>query len=695
MIKKILSFLLFPSLSFAVLQPGTPEVVSVSNASAFKLRGFCNAGGGDVDITFGSLSFSATCNGVTGTYNFEGDVSAETSTNPIVHCAEQPLSSTVCSRPVDNTLAAPGGSFDVTPLPSVISANESSYSVSGLCAPSGATLSLTLGAVAGVLSGSCQVNNKFTLVGDVSGVSDGVGLTASLDITSGSTTTITTTFDKDTAAADPFPTVAGVTASFTDADSDTWLEASDSATISVQFSEPVNVTGGVELDVALTSGIKSLSYVAGTGTDTINFDLPILANDEQCNGLVTIRGVDLNGGSIASVATGELASYALLSSDVQIEKIDARPPEFLFTLSLDDSFTTPTSSPEISSSGLRGEDNCVLTNLEASIGQSVGGTEVTPFLPVPISAVSSYKIQDGVDGYSFTLATDIDHFINLRAVDDAGNVGIASSSPWVLAPVFTIPDLIVYLDAMEPTSVLDGAGNISSSGAFDGFVSNFVDSSASPVVHDFTTSGASEPAFDGVANALLFDQTNDCLATPNHPEINTATVTQRSFSGVFTMGADISTRQMIFEEGANVRGMNLYVDGGDVYCGFWNQTDDGDGFQAFVSQSAPVVAGETYNITSVFDYTNYAGPAGPNGTFNCYINGVSMGAAASITSRLFAHGGDVRLGCNGSSTITHTGTEAADRNSGVALHEFMMFNSPPDATGAFDLHTYLQSKWGY
>jgi hypothetical protein len=263
-------------------------------------------------------------------------------------------------------------------------------------------------------------------------------------------------------------------------------------------------------------------------------------------------------------------------------------------------------------------------------------------------------------------------------------------------PVFIIPNLIVHLDGQEPSSILDISGNDLDSGLFDGFVQTILDISGSTADHDFRAiSGGARPSYNFINSSIEFDGVNDALITENHPDINTATVTQRSFSAVFTLGSNVATRQMIFEEGGGIRGMNLYVDNNRVYCGFWNERNDGDGFQAFVSQSAPVVANQGYNVTSVFDYTNFAGAAGPDGTFTCYINGVAMGPAIPITSRLFAHGGNVSLGRNGDGTVVHTGPDGAQRYFNGELNEFTMFNAPPDAALALDLHNFFQAKWGY
>lgn len=687
--------LLFSFKTFAVLQPGTPAVLTAVNAADFKLRGFCNPGGGDVSITFGSLSLSAPCNGILGAYNFEGDVSAETTTNPIAHCVTQLPATTVCSKAVDNQLAPQGVAFSVTPLPAITADNVTSYTIAGTCAPIGTAVTVNLASGAQIINGFCVTDNKFFLTADVSIVPDGVGLSAT--VTAGGPSLDSTTVDKSSGAGVPNPVVLNVTTAFTDGDADTWLEVGDGMSFSVQLSEPVNVSGTVTLDIAMNSGLKSVSLTAGAGTDILVFSTLILANDEQCDGDISILGVNVSSGAVTSVATSLEASFLALPSEVFVEKIDAESPTFEFGIDLTGTVATPTSSVEFTGQALRGQDNCTADNLlEGSIGTTSGGSELFAFAPIPATG-DTYTFVDGVDGFSVNLVSGVNYYVSLRVFDDAGNLSaVNSSAAWTLNPIFVIPDLIVHLDLRDPDSLFDLGGNDANDPGFDGFIQNIIDISGSAANHDFTAvSAAQRPAYDAVTTSLQFDGVDDSMITPNHPDINTATVTQRSFSSVFTTGTNVVTRQFIFEEGGGVRGMNLYVDNNNVYCGFWNNRNDGDGVQVFVSQSTPVSPSTTYNVTSVFDYTNYTGATGPDGTFDCYINGVSMGPSIPITSRLFGHIGNVSLGRNGDGALVHTGADGARRYFTGSLSEFVMFNSPPDAALVFDLNTFFQGKWGY
>ena len=140
-------------------------------------------------------------------------------------------------------------------------------------------------------------------------------------------------------------------------------------------------------------------------------------------------------------------------------------------------------------------------------------------------------------------------------------------------------------------------------------------------------------------------------------------------------------------------GMNIYIQSGNLYCGFWNINDDGDGSQAFTSVSAPIATNTIYHVTWVFDYTNYAGAAGPDGDLTCYVNGSSIGSTTS-TSLLYAHSGAISLGSYLSDSYTHTGNLSG--NGGYFngdVMELMLFNDPPDAATVNTIHTYLEDKW--
>lgn len=697
MIRIFVIVFFFINIAEAKLQPGVPSAVTLGNSGSYSLKGYCISGNGDVTISFGTLILNSPCFGIVGAYQYIGDVSSEVITNPIRQCVDQVPLTSVCSEYTDNLLAPPSVALDFAPLVLIDETNEASYTVSGSCAPSGASLSVDIGVFTGIINGSCSLNNRFIIRDDVSLILDGTSYPVLVTIDDGGSTDVaSTTVDKASSGLDPIPSVIGVTTSFVDTDLDTWLEAGDSIDFLVEFSEVVTATGSVRLSVGLNSSDKFANYLSGAGTTTLTFRMNITSGDEQCDGRFVLKEIDLNGGAVVDVSV-QNAEFRSLPNSIVVERVDAEAPFFGGLPGLISASGTTLESVLFGGDGFRENESCSTASLEASIGETTGGTEVTPYLPIPLSTYYSYTIQDGVDGFSFFLFGATDYYVNLRAIDEAGNMsGTVSTAPWQVAIIYTIPNLILYVDASEEASILDPISLSPLDVGFSGAVATFLDSSGSANVHNFTTSSAALRAtYNFLDESLDFDQAGNCMAASNHAELNLATTTQRSLSTVFQVGADTNTLQVLFEEGGGTRGMNIYLYQDRVYCGFWNLSNDGDGAQPFIGLSTPILAGQTYNVTSVFDYTNYTGPGGPDGSFNCYVNGVSMGATLSTTTRLYAHSGDVRLGCTGTSTIIHTGsTGSGFRYFGGKIMEFMMFNSPPDGADVLDLYNYLQTKWG-
>ncbi|WP_419172000.1 LamG-like jellyroll fold domain-containing protein [Halobacteriovorax sp.] len=336
-------------------------------------------------------------------------------------------------------------------------------------------------------------------------------------------------------------------------------------------------------------------------------------------------------------------------------------------------------------------DNCNLDHYEIAIGTSAGATDVQTW--IDIGNVTSYKIQDGLDTASFSLSEGTNYYITLRAIDEAGLTMTQNSAAFtVFNPAVSLPNMVLRLDASDLSSILDNSGLDANNGGFNGSVEDWLDTSASANTHHFYRDTAA-PTFDGIDNHIVFNGTNQNLSVANHSELNTATVDQRNITVSFETSADITTTQIIFEEGGASRGMNIYLSGGNLYCGFWNIPNDGDDSQPFVSVNAPASANTIYHVTWVFDYTNYTGAAGPDGDLTCYVNGSSIGQATT-TSLLYAHSGALSLGSFANDSYDHTGSMNGDgAYFNGDIMELMLFNDPPDAATVNTIHTYLEDKW--
>lgn len=79
--------------------------------------------------------------------------------------------------------------------------------------------------------------------------------------------------------------------------------------------------------------------------------------------------------------------------------------------------------------------------------------------------------------------------------------------------------------------------------------------------------------------SVVFDGSNDLLLINNSSDINTHSghLSEKSYALVFRTGNDVNTRQVIYEEGGNVRGVNVFIENGRVYFGAYNLPNDGAG----------------------------------------------------------------------------------------------------------------------
>ncbi|MDZ7846710.1 MAG: hypothetical protein U5L96_08040 [Owenweeksia sp.] len=55
----------------------------------------------------------------------------------------------------------------------------------------------------------------------------------------------------------------------------------------------------------------------------------------------------------------------------------------------------------------------------------------------------------------------------------------------------------------------------------------------------------------------------------NDNDINSSSSSYKSFAIAFQTGSDVNTRQVIYEEGGSVNGINLYIDNGQLHTNWW------------------------------------------------------------------------------------------------------------------------------
>ena len=200
-------------------------------------------------------------------------------------------------------------------------------------------------------------------------------------------------------------------------------------------------------------------------------------------------------------------------------------------------------------------------------------------------------------------------------------------------------DLVLLFDFDENTSDASGAGN------------NGVP------VGDPTVGDDGTITFDG----------DDAINIPNTGDINLGIQEERTISLDFKAD-DVTTRQVLYEEGAGVRGLVIYIDDGFLYVGGWNIPDSESGWDPTYI-SVPITAGQWFNVTLTLDGTPTIAP----GALTGFLNGSEFGSAAG--SQLWSHGGGIGIGAINGTTIFHDGVQSSGANFTGMMDDFYIYNS--------------------
>ena len=212
-----------------------------------------------------------------------------------------------------------------------------------------------------------------------------------------------------------------------------------------------------------------------------------------------------------------------------------------------------------------------------------------------------------------------------------------------------------------------------------------------PTYRDGTASAADDINFNPTVDFL--DAAERGLQIANNTDFNTATsYDTKGINIAFRTGNDITTKQQIYEQGSNDRGINVYVRAGSLYVGAWNiPTTDGTGDDwGFSSTSTSSIATDTeYIVTLEFD-----GNTSATGTVTAYLNGQSFGTISGV-GLLFADTDSIGLGDVNSQSRYDDGTSAAASFYG-SIPEFIYCDTPGSfsTTQRNRIESYLAIKYG-
>jgi hypothetical protein len=190
--------------------------------------------------------------------------------------------------------------------------------------------------------------------------------------------------------------------------------------------------------------------------------------------------------------------------------------------------------------------------------------------------------------------------------------------------------------------------------------------------YDGLLSSAASVQGSYVNTALDFNGSNDYIRINNSGDINTGSNhTNKTIEAWFKVdNKNITSRkQTIYEQGGTVRGLNIYVHGGSLYVGGWNEPNGESNWNPGTWLSTSSIQSNTWHHVAL---TLSGGNSLSNNAFKGYLDGTQFGSGQG--SKLWHHPGDVSIGRN-RDTKFHSGDYSSSRYFGGLIDEVRLWNS--------------------
>lgn len=186
------------------------------------------------------------------------------------------------------------------------------------------------------------------------------------------------------------------------------------------------------------------------------------------------------------------------------------------------------------------------------------------------------------------------------------------------------------------------------------------------------------------------------------PDLNTSgPYTAKTYMAAFRTGADVTTQQFLYEQGGNVRGLNMYIENGFLIMGGYDNNSDPDGTPVwpYTSTKAPVQPNTTYVVSLEF-----SGPLGAlSGFIRGHINGETFqsidpvnGIPASNVGSLYSHPNEPGLGAIVGQTVVEGNVSINSTGSSPFLGDFaelILYNKILNNAERIILENYLGAKY--
>ena len=307
---------------------------------------------------------------------------------------------------------------------------------------------------------------------------------------------------------------------------------------------------------------------------------------------------------------------------------------------------------------------------------------------------------ESIGSYAVTIpAFELSVEIPIQVIDDGDselteNVTISLQDPGIPGVSIAVSSVNISIfdnDSYSPNGYAfwyrGDTGIINSSGTS---VSTWSDISSNNI--DATQTISSEqPDDNGAINnipALYFDG-SDKLNIANNNLINSATsYSQKTIAFAFRTSDDITSDQVIFEQGGRTRGINIHIRSGIVYFNIWNRkNDDKKATTPYdaIYLSSPISTDTSYVGTFVYDYDG-------GGNLHLQLNDLPPQTIGGV-GRLFRHTGGIALGASNGTIFHDNATPSGNANFKGTIAEMIYFNSAVSSQDLSDMQNYLEQKY--
>jgi Ca2+-binding RTX toxin-like protein len=440
------------------------------------------------------------------------------------------------------------------------------------------------------------------------------------------------------------------------------------------------------IDASLTGGGGSDTLLSGAGEDTLTGG----ADDSMDGGA---------GEDIAVITSGTLSATLDGAAAINaIETLDLRASDAAHDITVEDGYFADLDGNMLTinasgiSSGievdgaalsaangitvLAGNGDSTLRGGDGTDRLSFAGQTAGVTIDLDAGSATQGATSYSISGFEQVDGSDFADTISGTLGDETLNGGAGNDHIYASPSNadYTFSNLIVHLDATNSGSLVTGTG-----------ITQWTDLSGN---NNHATQGTAgnQPANGGDMsgqNALVFDGSNDYFAVANSNDINLTNQNERSVFMQFETGADVTSRQVLYEQGGGTNGFGIYIVGGKLYVGGWKS--GGGAFSLFLSED--VTANTEYSAGFVFDF--------PGGTFRGYLDGDLLGTLA-VSQAQAAHSGAIGIGALNNGGFFHdTGADggSVDYYFQGAISEFFNYSYALTAGEQESLSDYLQSKY--